>query len=173
MDEIELTFLGKYLPEGLEKCESKEIVDVYLPFDHSNVRLRKSGKKYTLTKKNPVTEGNASHQKEQTIVLDKHEFDYLKKTIKGKYLKKIRYYYSVGKNIAEIDVFREKLKGLVLVDFEFDSFDDMKRFEAPDFCGADVTQEKLIAGGMVCGKSYEDIEKKLKRFGYKKIETNL
>ena len=39
----------------------------------------------------------------------------------------------------------------------------------PDFCLADVTQEKFIAGGMICGKSYEDIEKELKRFNYVKL----
>ena len=39
----------------------------------------------------------------------------------------------------------------------------------PDFCLKEVTQELFIAGGMICGKSYEDIEENLKRFNYLKL----
>lgn len=39
----------------------------------------------------------------------------------------------------------------------------------PDFCLVDVTQETFLAGGMLCGKRYADIEAGLDRFGYRKI----
>jgi hypothetical protein len=55
------------------------------------------------------------------------------------------------------------------VDIEFEKEKDKDSFVAPDFCLKDVTQEKFIAGGMLAGKSYEDIEKNLKNLGYKKI----
>ena len=42
-------------------------------------------------------------------------------------------------------------------------------FVMPEFCLVDVTQEKFGAGGMLAGKSYEDIEQHLKRFGYVKL----
>ena len=42
----------------------------------------------------------------------------------------------------------------------------------PDFCLADVTQEVFIAGGMLCGKCYKDIEDDLARIGYKKLSVN-
>lgn len=58
---------------------------------------------------------------------------------------------------------------MVVVDFEFDNKEEKDKFEMPDFCLADVTQEEFIAGGMICGKSYEDVEKDLKKFSYKKI----
>lgn len=31
------------------------------------------------------------------------------------------------------------------------------------------TQENFVAGGMLCGKSYEGIEKDLAKFGYQKL----
>ena len=39
----------------------------------------------------------------------------------------------------------------------------------PDFCLAEVTQEEFIAGGMLCGKSFEDIKDKLEKFGYRGV----
>lgn len=45
----------------------------------------------------------------------------------------------------------------------------MGSFQMPDFCLCEVTQEEFIAGGMLCGKRYTDIEADLERFGYKRI----
>ena len=39
----------------------------------------------------------------------------------------------------------------------------------PNFCLAEVTQEEFTAGGMLCGKSYEEIEPRLRGFGYSKL----
>jgi hypothetical protein len=39
----------------------------------------------------------------------------------------------------------------------------------PDFCLSDITQEEFIAGGMVCGKCYEDLIEDLTKFNYEKI----
>lgn len=170
MIELERTFLAKQLPTGIEKCKSKEIVDIYYPksAEHPVLRLRKDGDKYELTKKEPVKEGDASHQKEQTIILTKEEFDSLSK-IEGKRLEKVRYEYDYNGMTAEVDVFKGALEGLVLVDFEFSSHDKKGAFEMPDFCLADVTQEVFIAGGMLCGKKYESIKAPLEHLGYKKI----
>jgi len=53
MDEIEKTYLVKYLPEGLVTCKHKEIYDIYLPKDssHPALRIRKNGDQYEITKK--------------------------------------------------------------------------------------------------------------------------
>jgi hypothetical protein len=39
----------------------------------------------------------------------------------------------------------------------------------PDFCLTDITREEFVAGGMLCGKKYEDIDNELKRFGYERL----
>ena len=170
MIELEKTYLAKKLPEDLKSCKSKEIIDVYIPksSDHPNLRLRKNGDKFEITKKDPVNDRDASHQKEQTIILTESEFNALNK-LEGKRVCKIRYHYDYNSRTAEFDVFQDSLKGLVVVDFEFATIEKKENFKMPDFCLVDVTQEVFIAGGMICGKSYEDIEDELKRFNYKKF----
>ena len=119
MIELEKTYLAKFIPDGLSRCKNKEIIDIYIPGSskHPKIRLRKSGDKYEITKKEPIKD-DASHQLEQTIVLTKEEFDSLS-AIEGKKTHKIRHYYEYNGITAEIDVFLEALKGLIVVDFEF------------------------------------------------------
>lgn len=171
MIEIEKTYLAKEIPSDLENCIFKEIIDVYIPkyIDHPNIRLRKNGDKFELTKKELVNDGDASHQTEQTIVLRESEFNTFNKQLEGKRVRKIRYNYNYNNRIAEFDVFQDELSGLVLIDFEFETLEEKDNFKMPDFCLADVTHEIFTAGGMICGKTYEDIKNDLKRFGYNKL----
>lgn len=171
MLELERTFLAKELPLNLKSCESKEVIDIYFPEEdeHPKIRLRKNGNKYELTKKEPEQEGDSSRLIEQNIILTKEEFDSLNKQLKGKRVRKIRYYYPYNELTAEIDVFEDDLKGLVLVDFEFKSEEEKNNFEIPEFCLTDITQEEFIAGGLICGKKYEDIKQKLEQHNYKKL----
>jgi len=173
MIELERTYLAKYLPKGLSNCDSKEIIDIYIPKSsiHPTLRIRKNGSKYEITKKEPVKGNDSSHQREQTIILTESEFKELAQ-LDGKKTYKIRYCYDYNGRTAEIDVFQGTLKGLIIVDFEFKEIGEKDSFEMPDFCLIDITQEEFIAGGMLCGKSYEDIEDDLKRFNYSKLFLN-
>lgn len=170
MIELEKTYLAKYLPEGLNDCSFKEILDIYIPgsVEHPNLRIRKNGNNYEMTKKEPVNDGDASEQVESTIILTPAEFADLEK-LDGKRVRKLRYYYDYNGRTAEIDVFQDGLEGLVEVDFEFDNPEDKNNFEMPEFCLVDVTQELFTAGGILCGKSYDDIQENLDRFNYKKL----
>ncbi|MDE1857317.1 MAG: hypothetical protein KGH98_04555 [Candidatus Micrarchaeota archaeon] len=168
--EFEKTYLVKYLPEGLEKCANKELIDIYFPASekHCHTRIRKDGGKFVITKKEPLHGNDSSSFLEQTINLDRGEFDALSK-IDGKRLRKVRYAYNHSGHPAEIDVFKDALEGLVLADFEFAGQAEMEAFRMPDFCLAEVTQEEFVAGGYLCGKSYGDIGGHLNRYGYHKL----
>ena len=170
MIELEKTYLAKELPEGLENCEFKEIIDIYIPksSEHPKLRIRKNGNKFEATKKKPVRDKNASCLEEQTIILTEDEFNTFKK-LDGKKVRKLRYYYNYNGRTAEIGIFQDSLEGLVAIDFEFATVEEKDNFEMPDFCLADVTQEVFLAGGIICGKSYKDIENDLKKFNYKKL----
>jgi len=166
--ELERTYLAKFLPNNLKN--GKEVLDIYIPkfARHPVLRIRKNGDKFEITKKYPVKNGDASKQTEHTIILTEEEFDELSK-LEGKRTSKIRYVINYNGILCEIDVFQGALKGLVLIDFEFSSEKDKDEFKMPDFCLVDVTQEEFLAGGMLCGKSYDDIKEKLEKFGYKKL----
>ena len=170
MIELEKTYLAKFIPQGLENCKKKEIIDIYLPTNarHPTLRIRKNGDKHEITKKEPV-ENDPSKQKEETTSLTKEEFQELNQSVEGKRIHKIRYFYPYKNRVAEIDVFQDSLSGLIVIDFEFKDENEKALFEMPDFCLVDVTPEEFIAGGMVCGKTYQNIEEDLKKFNYKKL----
>jgi CYTH domain-containing protein len=166
--ELEKTYLAKELPKDLSKFPGKEIIDIYIPKEsvHPDLRIRKKGEKYEITKKHPK-ENDPSEMEEHTIKLTKEEFSVLSK-VDSKKARKIRYDYLYEGIKAEIDVFQDDLAGLVLVDFEFDDIKKKNAFQKPDFCLADVTQDKIFAGGMICGKKYSDIKSHLDELGYTK-----
>lgn len=172
MVELEKTYLIKFIPDTLDKCEYEDMVDIYIPASeaHPVLRIRRKGHKYEITKKQPI-EGDYSKQTEETIPLTQKEFEALSK-VEGKRIIKRRYFYVHDGKRAEIDVFQDNLKGLIVVDFEFEREDEKNTFVMPDFCLADVTQETFIAGGKLCGKKYIDIEHDLKRFEYKPLHLD-
>ena len=170
MEELERTYLAKELPKGLSAFPAKEMLDIYLPSTaaHPDLRIRKRGDTLEMTKKQPIVAGDSSRQLEQTIPLTKAEYDELS-SLRGKRVAKTRYYYREDGVDFEVDVFHGGLEGLVLVDVEFSSIAAKDAFSMPPFCLAEVTQEKFLAGGMLCGKTYADIQTDLARFGYKKL----
>jgi len=172
MIELERTFLAKEIPNDIKSFTPREIIDIYIPKkSHMDLRIRKNGDKYEMTRKHPIENGDASIQDEQTISLEKEEFNVLSK-VKGKKSRKIRYFKAFNNYTMEVDVYQDSLSGLVLVDFEFKTEKDKDSFKMPDFCLIDVTQEEFIAGGMLAGKSYKDLEPRLKEFGYSPLYLN-
>jgi len=169
--EYEKTFLLKNVPQDLINYEFKEIIDIYIPgaSDHPVLRIRKNGDKHEMCKKFPVKQGDASKQHEFTIPLTLEEFIELSNNLQGKRARKFRYLYNYKGKLAEIDVFQDDLKGLILVDFEFETEPEKNDFIPPDWCLADVTQEKVVAGGLIVGKKYTDIEPILHKYGYKSL----
>ena len=170
--ELERTFLLKYKPKDLDKHKSVEIFDIYIPKEEFHPVLRVRGrdrKNFEITKKFPIAGNNSSEQEEHTIILSKKEFDALSK-LESKKVRKIRYYYDMpGTKKVEVDIFLDELKGLCMVDFEFKTKKDKDSFVAPDFCLAEVTQDKWLAGGMLAGGKCSDLEKVFKKYKYKKI----
>ena len=167
MDEFELTYLPKHLPAGLKDAPSKKMLDIYIPATaaHPSLRIRQQGDRMEITKKVPVDGVDASHQRETTIPLTQMEYFDLQ-MLPGRRVEKTRYYYTESAIPYEVDVFEGDLAGLVLIDVEFTSSAEKARFTPPEWFLADVSRELFVAGGMLCGKRYEDIERELLRFGY-------
>lgn len=168
--ELELTYLVKSIPKEVAGVSPSHLLDIYIPDTpgHAHLRLRRQDNHCEITKKTPIKDGDASAQVEQTISLSKDEFEALA-IASQKRVAKDRYKMQIDGSKAELDVFTGKLAGLVLIDFEFDSLDAKASFTPPDFILADVTQEDFIAGGLLAGKSYEDIAPELVRFGYQRL----
>ena len=170
--ELEKTYLLKQLPVDLANCRSEIISDAYIPASsaHPCLRLRQRGDRYELTKKEPGADGDASRQTEHTIPLTAEEAQALS-VVQAKRFTKRRYYCTIAGHKAEVDVYQDALKGLAFVDFEFDSDQAMAAFTMPDICLADVSQEKVFAGGMLAGKAYADLSAALEIYHYKPLQT--
>ncbi|MCK9438599.1 MAG: CYTH domain-containing protein [Patescibacteria group bacterium] len=168
--EIEKTYLIKYIPKDLFKYRSKDIEDLYIPKEakHARLRIRKNGDYFVITKKIPVKNENASFHSEFNLEITEQEFNALHGS-NCNTIKKTRFYYPYQKMVAEIDIFKGRHKGLVLVDFEFKNKSELIKFEAPDFCLADVTEEDFTAGGVLCKNSFSKLSPYLKKFNYKKV----
>lgn len=171
MIELERTFLAKSLPENLKECPCKDIVDMYIENGdgHLTLRIRKNGDGYKLVQKSLMDSNDRSKQLETTIDLSQAEYESLSPS-RSRKVEKTRYLYPYQGKTAEYDIFTGSLVGLVVIDFEFETEEAKDAFVMPDFCLADVTQENFIAGGALAGKSYEDIEGELERFGYQKLK---
>ncbi len=103
--ELEKTFLLKNFPVDLRTLKSMEVFDIYFPEaeEHPILRIRKKGDKYEITKKHPMEGTDSSRQSEETIPLTQEEFlEFIK--LPGKRVRKIRHYYAMGDDMAEIDV---------------------------------------------------------------------
>jgi len=167
--EIEKTYLAKYLPGNLKAFPHKEIIDIYFPAEvhHPTLRIRQSGDKFQITKKWPTGDDHSQHI-EHNADITKEEFEALAKA-SNRRIHKNRYYYPIGEKTAEVDVFLEKLEGLVVVDVEFDSAEELSKSTMPEFCLVDVTQDEWLAGGVLSGKSYFDLEEILAKYHYQKL----
>jgi len=145
--------------------------DNYFPKDvaHPVLRLRRRGGKLVMTKKTPKVDGDFSEFVEETIKLSPEEYGVFS-LVDGKGHSKKRYSYDFTEGVkCEVDVYQGDLRGLVLVDFEFDSVELKDNFVAPDFCLVEVTNREFVAGGFLRGKRYEDIEGRLIGLGYRRL----
>lgn len=168
--ELERTFLAKELPPNLVASPQKKMLDIYLPASaaHPTLRIRKIGDTIQITKKEPVTVDDRTILEENTIPLREDEYEELSQ-LPGKRVQKARYYYTENGRVYEIGVFEEDLKGLVLIDVEFKSIEEMRAFTPPAWILAELKETDFLAGGALCGKKYSDIENKLAEYGYSRI----
>lgn len=159
MIEIERTFTVKKIPQNLKKFKSEEIKQGYIVSADSMIRLRQVGSKFELTKKFRISQSDFSRHQETTVELTKEEFEKLWTLVDG-FVEKTRYFIPIGgKLVAELDVFEGDLKGLVIVDVEFDTAEEMVRFKPLDWFGKDITQQEETANKFLAGKKYAEVEK--------------
>lgn len=147
MKEIEKKFLVNKLPIDLKKYASDKIVQGYLNTKSEPVlRVRAKNDKYFLTYKSSSSDlksldYNICDEYELPISLE--TFEHLKKKIDGNLIIKNRYNIKLDNNLtAELDVFDNQLKGLILVEVEFKKEEDIKNFVKPDWFGKDVSKNK-------------------------------
>src|SRR5213080_1891364 len=138
--EIERKFLLKRLPEKLNRSRRYIIAQGYLATEPAgrHVRLRKKGKTSSLTFK----VGRSAHREEREVKLSPKQFAALWPATAGRRLRKLRYEIPWRGLLIEIDIYRGKHSGLVVVEVEFPSLAMCRKFKPPSWFGREVTGEK-------------------------------
>lgn len=133
--EIERKYLVKEIPVNLDQYESQKIAQGYLCTEPV-VRIRRSNNDYYMTYKGD----GLMAREEYNLPLTEEAYTHLRPKIDGLLIAKTRYLIPLNDKLtAELDIFEEDLKGLVIVEVEFDSVEEANAFSAPDWFGEDVT----------------------------------
>jgi adenylate cyclase len=151
--EIERKFLVPEPPD-LTGTDSVEVEQGYLaladPDGGAEVRLRRRGNELVLT----IKGGTGRSRAEQEIDLDRAQFEALWPLTAGRRVAKKRHMVPLGELVAELDLYKGDLDGLVVVEVEFDDDAAADEFEPPAWFGAEVTgkqeylNETLATKGM-------------------------
>ena len=144
-DEIERKWLVKRenIPYNLEKkADIFEITQTYLNYS-PEIRVRNiSDQRYMMAIKTGLTEEQGLTRDERQYDLTKEEYEHLLSKQEGNTIYKTRYQIKVDNYQYAFDYFHEQLDGLTYVEIEFPSEEEANNFQAPDWFGKDVTNEK-------------------------------
>ena len=136
MKEIERKFLVEEMPDLWQLPTAIDIEQFYLTYS-PEIRIRKqSNQEYaTFTVK---SEGDMVRKEDETTI-NLIAFENLKKIAKGS-IEKTRYYINEGRYTFEIDEYKDL--DLMTVEVEFNSIEEAKEFNPPEWFGKEVTEDK-------------------------------
>lgn len=136
--EIERKFCVQEMP-NLTAHSGVAIAQGYLAVDvaGTEIRVRREGGHYYQT----VKTGMGIKRIEVEMALTRVQFDILWPLTAGRRVKKVRYELIEGKWTIELDVYRGRLKGLVVAEVEFESVVESARFVPPPWFGREVTDD--------------------------------
>ncbi|NVO25300.1 CYTH domain-containing protein [Donghicola sp. B5-SW-15] len=138
--EIEKKYLVAECP-ALDGFKAEVVRQGYITSgaDSIEVRVRQKGQGYYITVK---SKGTMARKEYETAIEEGH-FNALWPATEGRRLEKTRYTGALPDGaVVELDIFDGHLAGLMLVEVEFASVEEAVAFTAPDWFGADVTEDK-------------------------------
>lgn len=134
--EIERKFLLRQMPSDLDLSMGVRILQGYLCLEPGReIRIRSMARQYTMT----IKEGQGLVRRETEIALDPKQFEDLWQCTLGRRIDKMRYDYPWQGYTLSIDLYRDALEGLNVVEVEFASEAASAAFQAPSFAGDDIT----------------------------------
>ncbi len=162
MLEIERTFLVKVLPKNLKKYKFDKIKQGYISGLPAPLRIRQIGDRYELTKKTSVG-GDVTVNEEINLLLTSGEFAKLwPLTIAS--LEKTRYYIPLDQGLtAELDIFSGRLSGYMVVEVEFRTDTEKKKFVPPSWFGADISLEDISSSRKLTAMTIKEVRTVLER----------
>lgn len=143
-EEIERKFRVSALPAAVVARPARRIEQGYVAIaEQTEVRLRRSGQRMTLTAKRGHGERRAEHE----IALYREQFEALWPLTEGRRLVKTRRLVPLGERdlTAEVDVFEGALAGLITAEVEFETSGQSQAFRPPSWFGVELTGDPAYA----------------------------
>lgn len=161
--EIERKYIVNKLPELTGAVDVWHIEQAYL-CGRPTVRIRKKNDEYILTYKSQKGLGavsqevNARVNEEVELPLSKEAYEHLLTKRDDNVVSKTRYIIPLDeKHKAELDIFSGKLEGLVMVEVEFESTEEIESFTEPDWFGINVSGDERFSNRMLSKMEKYDI----------------
>jgi CYTH domain-containing protein len=137
--EVERKFIVDRLPT-LEHLAAPTQIDqgyVAAGSDGTEVRLRRKGGRFYQT----VKQGQGLSRLQTEVALSQEQFDSLWPHTESRRITKHRHEIPFGPYLIELDVFHGPLEGLIIAEVEFDSVEQARVFEPPEWFGEEVTED--------------------------------
>lgn len=144
--EIEKKYLVKTLPDDLESYDTWELEQCYLCTNPA-IRVRRKNGDYILTYKNRSIKTENSDDdslcisQEVEVPLTSEAYLHLKEKADGKCITKTRYRIPYEKYTIELDIFHDDYDGLLLAEVEFETLEEGRNFQPPEWFGKDVSDD--------------------------------
>ncbi len=152
-NEIERKFLIKALPDLSQK--EKVSYERYYLFDKDGVELRvqKKGDKFELERKVHISDTERTREK---LEISEGEFNLLK-TLSSKVI--IRDSYEISKSPdVTVKVYHGQYEGLVRAEVEFESTEELEKFQAPSWFGTEITSSPLARDSQLLRLSEQEFQ---------------
>jgi CYTH domain-containing protein len=138
--EIERKFLVGELPLELSSLDGVTIRQGYVRVADRDfeLRFRQKDDRFYQT----IKQGSGLVRQECEIEITRDQFESLWPLTADRRIQKIRYNIPVGDLVFELDIFDHPLKGLQLVEVEFDTVELSSAFKPPQWFGDEVTDDR-------------------------------
>lgn len=140
--EIEKKYLVKEIPFELDSYEKHEIIQCYLNPVQDGVerRVRKKNNKFYYTEK---SFGDLVREENEFEISEDNFNNFLNEKVNNP-IYKDRYHIPFNNFVIELDVYKDKLAGLITADVEFNSIEESESFKAPNWFDEDITYNKKL-----------------------------
>lgn len=156
--EIEQKYQVSEMPD-VSDCEKLEMEQGYLCTDPV-VRIRKSNERFILTYKSKAgiesSDIAAQINQEVELPLTEQAYLHLRDKVDGYLISKTRYKIPLSDgHVGELDVFHGRLDGLVFVEVEFETEEEIESFQPPEWFGENVSRDRRYSNSFL--SSCEDL----------------
>lgn len=161
--ELERRFLVPGLPPGLSR--PRRIRDLYI--EGTRLRLRTVEEldgvvlQRKLGHKRRPEETDPSVVHHTSLYLNETESETLS-SLPGRSVLKTRWVVEANGRLAAVDVFEGELRGLAMLEVDFDTYEDMDAYAPPSWAGDEVTHRDEFSGGVLSALGPNDLEELLR-----------